>query len=112
VSGISARTRAAIRRVEDQQRRPNAVADALACIEWVFKQPGRYLDASAFDSPGLGDARDDLAWAMRCLPPGAQRDLGRLITRIDTELEHRTLPDPYLSELPMSGWWWTRMRDL
>ncbi|MER7720889.1 hypothetical protein ABTX99_28820 [Streptomyces flaveolus] len=112
MGGVSARTRAAIRQVEDQQMWPNAVADALLRIEWAFQQPGRYLDASVFDSPGLGDARDDLEWAMRHLCPGARRDLGRLLTRIDAELERRTLPDPHLIELAMSGWWWTRMRDL
>lgn len=90
---------------------PNAVAMALSCIEWAFKQPGRYLDASAFDSPGVADARDDLEWAMRYLPPGAKRDLGRLITRIDEELERRTLPEPNYSEWATTCWWWTRMRE-
>ncbi|WP_225636563.1 hypothetical protein [Streptomyces solaniscabiei] len=33
-------------------------------------------------------------------------------SRIDAELERRTLPDPNLIELAMFGWWWTRMRDL
>lgn len=86
VHGVAARTRAAIRRVEDQEMWPNAVADALSRIEWVFAQPGRYLDASVFCSPGTNDARDDLEWAMWRLPPGANQDLGRLITRIDEEL--------------------------
>ncbi|WP_393073315.1 hypothetical protein [Streptomyces sp. LN704] len=90
---------------------PNAVANALSCLERAFNQPGRYLDASEFESPGVGDARDDLEWAMRNLPPGAQRDLGRLITRIDEEFERRTLPDPNNIELAVFGWWWTRMRE-
>lgn len=111
VPGVSARTRAAIRRVEDQEMWPNAVAKALSCFEWAFKEPGRYLDASAFESPGVGDARDDLAWAMLYLPPGAKRDLGRLITRIDEELERRTLPDPNYNEWATTHWWWSRMRE-
>lgn len=90
---------------------PNAVASALSRIEWAFKQPGLYLDASAFCSPGISDARDDLEWAMQHLPPGARRDLGRLITRIDEELERRTLPEPNHTELATFGWWWTRMRE-
>lgn len=90
---------------------PNAVANALSCFERAFKQPGRHLNASEFESPGVGDARDDLEWAMRNLPPGAQRDLGRLITRLDAELERRTLPEPNNIELVMFGWWWTRMRE-
>lgn len=91
---------------------PNAVAHALLNVEWSFRQPGRYLDASVFDSPGLADARDDLEWAMRHLPAGARRDLARLLTRIDAELERRTLPDPALSEVTTGGWWWTRMQDV
>ncbi|MET7622558.1 hypothetical protein [Streptomyces sp. NPDC005408] len=79
--------------------------------ETTSKAPGRYLDGSAFDSPGVGDARDDLEWTMLYLPPGAKRDLGRLITRIDEEFEHRTLPDPNYNEWATTRWWWTRMRD-
>ncbi|MFJ7199893.1 MULTISPECIES: hypothetical protein [unclassified Streptomyces] len=78
-----------------------------------FKQPGRYPNASEAYSPGIEvkDARDDLEQAMLHLPPGARRDLGRLITRIDEEFERRTLPEPNNTELAMSGWWWTRMRE-
>ena len=92
--------------------RPNAVAIALSRFEWAFKQPGRYLNASEAYSPGMReDARDDLEWAMMHLPPGAQRDLGRLITHIDAEFERRTLPEPNYIELAVFGWWWTRMRE-
>ncbi|MEU1543907.1 hypothetical protein ABZ461_38660 [Actinacidiphila glaucinigra] len=92
---------------------PNAVANALSHFEWAFKQHGRYLNASEAVSPGIEveDARDDLEWAMRVLPPGAKRDLGRLITRIDEEFERRTLPEPNNIEWAMEGWWWTRMRE-
>ncbi|MFB7383015.1 hypothetical protein ACFC26_07230 [Kitasatospora purpeofusca] len=89
---------------------PNAVAKAISCFEWAFSQPGRYLDGSAFDSPGVGDARDDLEWAMLYLPPGAEQDLGRLITRIDEEFERRTLPEPNCSQWA-THWWWTRVRE-
>lgn len=41
--GVSARTRTAVRRVEAQHLRPNAVANALSRFEWAFKQPGRQL---------------------------------------------------------------------
>ncbi|GHH55945.1 hypothetical protein HNQ79_006357 [Streptomyces candidus] len=90
---------------------PNAVAKALSCFEWAFKEPGRYLDASAFDAPGVGDARDDLEWAMLHLPPGARRDLGRLLTLIDKEFERRTLPEPNYNEWATTRWWWTRSRE-
>ncbi|TDC72844.1 hypothetical protein E1283_20675 [Streptomyces hainanensis] len=91
--------------------RPNAVCHALSRIESAFRQPGRYLDVSVFWSPGINDARDDLEWAMLHLPPGAKRDLGRLITRIDDELERRTLPEPNNIQLATFSWWWTRMRE-
>ncbi|GGV12473.1 hypothetical protein GCM10010260_58970 [Streptomyces filipinensis] len=113
VRGVSARTRAAIRRVEDEEMWPNAVAHAVSRFESAFRQPGRYLNASEAHSPGIEveDARDDLDRAMLHLPPGARRDLGRLITRIDEEFARRTLPEPNNIELAMFGWWWTRMRE-
>ncbi|MER6345100.1 hypothetical protein ACWC10_06000 [Streptomyces sp. NPDC001595] len=99
--------------MEDQEMWPNAVAHALSRFEWAFEQPGRYLNASEAPSPGIEveDARDDLERAMLLLPPGAERDLGRLIARIDAEFERRTLPEPHHLELAMFGWWWTRMRE-
>ncbi|MFD4263746.1 hypothetical protein ACFWR9_40635 [Streptomyces sp. NPDC058534] len=92
---------------------PNAVDHALSRFESAFKQPGRYLNASEAYSPGIEveDARDDLERAMLHLPPGAKRDLGRLITRIDEEFDRCTLPEPNYFELAMFGWWWTRMRE-
>src|SRR6478609_1487082 len=96
IQGVSARTRAAVRRVEDERMWPGAVADALARFEWAFRQPGRYLNASQVWQPGLEVeyARDDLEEAMLHLPRGARTDLGRLIARIDDEFERRTLPNP------------------
>ncbi|MBT2396608.1 hypothetical protein [Streptomyces sp. ISL-100] len=93
---------------------PDAVADALARFEWAFKQPGRYLNASQVWEPGLEAeyARDDLEEAMLRLPRGAQRDLGRLIARIDDEFERRTLPDPGpVNERRVGDWWWSRIRE-
>jgi hypothetical protein len=93
---------------------PNAVAEALSQFAWVFKQPGRYLDASEVWEPGLEieDARDRLEEVMRCLPEGARVDLGRLLERLDRELERRTLPDPVLMrELASDHWWWWRIRE-
>ncbi|MFG2953673.1 hypothetical protein ACGF5O_08095 [Streptomyces sp. NPDC048291] len=96
VRGVSARTRAAIRQVEDEEMWPNAVAHALSRFEWAFRQPGRYPNASEVCSPGIEveDAGDDLEQAMLHLPSGARRDLGRLITRIDEEFDCRALPVP------------------
>ena len=113
IRGVSAQTRVAVRRVEDDlQWAPDLVFRALAVCEWALKHPGRYLDATVWDSPGIGDARDELDEIWQRLPAGARKDLGRLIQRIDAELERRTLPDP----APVSGWavgrwWWQRIRE-
>ncbi|MFJ5938894.1 hypothetical protein [Streptomyces sp. NPDC093071] len=114
IRGVSARTRAAVRRVEEERVRPGAVADALARFEWAFRQPGRYLNASEVWQPGLEveDARDDLEKVMLHLPLGARRDLGRLIARIDEEFERRTLPNPRPVRVrALDGWWWARTRE-
>lgn len=114
VRKVSARTRAAIRRVEAERLWPGAVADALSRFEWAFRQPGRYLNASEVYEPGLEveDARDVLDEAMRWLPPGARADLGRLVERIDREFERRTLPDPGpFSDWAAGRWWWWRIRE-
>ncbi|MFJ7126129.1 hypothetical protein [Streptomyces sp. NPDC098101] len=114
IHGVSARTRAAVRRVEEERVRPGAVADALARFAWTFRQPGRYLNASEVRQPGLEveDARDDLEEVMLHLPLGARRDLGRLVARIDEEFERRTLPNPRPVRVRASdGWWWARTRE-
>src|SRR5690242_15151931 len=75
IRGVSAQTRVAIRRVEDDlQWGPDLVFSALARFEWTFRQPGRYLAASASWSPGLEveDARDELEEVLRRLPAGAR----------------------------------------
>jgi hypothetical protein len=114
IPGVSARTRAAVRRVEAEYLRPNAVADALSGFEWAFRQPGRYLTGPG-ESPGIEieDGRDDLEVALLHLPSGARSDLGRLVERIDVEFERRTLPDPgWVSEWAAGrGWWWRRIRE-
>ena len=92
---------------------PDAVARALACFEDVFKQSGRYLNASEVWQPGLEVeyARDDLEEVMLHLPGGARTDLGRLIARIDDEFERRTLPNPGPpNAFTVGGWWWSRIR--
>ncbi|MDP9686173.1 hypothetical protein J2S47_006675 [Streptomyces griseoviridis] len=69
VRGVSAKTRAAVRRVEEERRWPGAVARS----EWAFRQPGRWLNASPVRQSGLEVeyARGELEEVMRHLPPGA-----------------------------------------
>ncbi|MFF3934837.1 hypothetical protein ACFYZV_01530 [Streptomyces phaeofaciens] len=110
---MSARTRAAVRRVEAEHMWPDAVADALNRFDWAFRQPGRYLTGPG-ESPGIEieDGRDDLEEALRHLPRGARADLGRLVERIDVEFERRTLPNPgWVSEWTAGRWWWWRIRE-
>ncbi|MEU6474273.1 hypothetical protein ABZ927_30005 [Streptomyces massasporeus] len=110
---MSARTRAAIRRVEAEHLWPGAVAVALSRFERAFRQPGRYL-SDPYESPGIEieDGRDDLDEVLRHLPGGARADLGRLVARIDAEFERRTLPDPgWASEWTAGRWWWWRIRE-
>ncbi|MGW0291032.1 hypothetical protein [Streptomyces tuirus] len=110
---MSARTRAAVRRVEAERLWPGAVAVALSRFEWAFRQPRRYL-SGPYESPGIEieDGRDDLAEVLRYLPGGARADLGRLVARIDAEFERRTLPDPGpASEWTAGRWWWWRIRE-
>ncbi|MFG3532491.1 hypothetical protein ACGF8B_38140 [Streptomyces sp. NPDC047917] len=68
-----------------------------------FRAAGRYSVAAVYCSPGINDACGDPEWAMWHLPPGAERDLGCLITRIDEELERRTSPEPNHIELSTFG---------
>ncbi|WP_053800239.1 hypothetical protein [Streptomyces rimosus] len=101
--------------MEDERlSRPDLVVDALSRFERAFRQPGRFLNASEVWQPGLEieDARDDLEEVLRHLPRGARADLGRLVARIDTEYERRTLPDPgWVPEWTAGRWWWWRIRE-
>ncbi|WP_311774553.1 hypothetical protein [Streptomyces sp. AK010] len=110
---MSARTRAAIRRVEAEHLWPGAVAVDLSRFERAFGEPGRHL-SGPYESPGIEieDGRDDLDEVLRYLPGGARVDLGRLVARIDAEFERRTLPDPgRASEWTAGRWWWWRIRE-
>ncbi|GKQ37786.1 hypothetical protein ALMP_43220 [Streptomyces sp. A012304] len=115
IPGVSALTRAAVRRLEDERLEPDAVARALSRCERELRRPGRYLGAPEVWQPGLEfeDARDTLQEALHHLPHGARRDLGRLVLRVDAEFERRTLPDPGAVPLWTAGrWWWWRIREL
>src|SRR5579872_3288295 len=89
IPAVSARTRAAVRRAEDELNRPDMVAVALARFEDAFRQTGRYLNGPEGLDPGIEveDARDDLEVVLGRLPSGARADLGRLVQRIDEEFE-------------------------
>jgi hypothetical protein len=114
IPGVSALTRAAIRRVEAEYLWRDAVAEALSRFQRAFEQPGRYLSGPG-ESPGIEieDGRDDLEVALTHLPHGARADLGRLVERIDAEFERRTLPNPSRPGEWAAGytWWHRRIRE-
>ncbi|MEU0007228.1 hypothetical protein ABZ079_23850 [Streptomyces sp. NPDC006314] len=114
IPGVSALTRAAVRRLEEERMERDAVAEALRRFEEALQQPGRYLNATEPPEPGLEveDARDTLEEALRRLPSGARRDLRRLVGRMDAEFERRTLPDPgRMPQWTAGCWWWWRIRE-
>ncbi|SBT52399.1 hypothetical protein [Micromonospora auratinigra] len=114
--GVTARTRAAVRRVEDAHYWPDAVYEALNGYAWVLHAPGRWLNGPQDLSPGIEpeDHRELLDEVLDRLPPAARRDLGRIVDRLDREFHRRTVPVPW----PVTdrgrgrGWWWCRLREL
>ncbi|MEU8539350.1 hypothetical protein AB0C52_05000 [Streptomyces sp. NPDC048717] len=108
---MSALTRVAIRRVEDERMWQGAVVAALDRFERAFRHAGRYLETCFDVGLEVEAARDTLEEIMRHLPSGARRDLGRLIGRIDEEFERRTLPEPRPAGDWLPDWWWARVRE-
>jgi hypothetical protein len=100
--------------MESQHLRRNAVADALIRYRNLLRRPGRYLYISwSAGCPICEDheARDVLDEALRRLPPRARADLAGLVTPLDEEFLHRTLPDPLAHRDPWraSAWWRQRI---
>lgn len=96
VDGLGRSAQAAVRRVEARRFGPGYLSAALATYEGFLRRPGRVLYLPVSDCPccDVADARDDVEDLLRALPPRARRELGRVVARLDAELERRTLPDP------------------
>ncbi|MGW3989868.1 hypothetical protein [Streptomyces sp. NPDC004830] len=94
IRGISAATRAAIRKLEDERLRPGAVSAALAECQWYLNRPGRVLPdpMTGCDCCDPLVARDRLEDVLLWLPLGARADLGRLVARLDAEFDGRAGP--------------------
>lgn len=114
IAGVSSLTRAAIRRVEDEHYRPDAVWNALERYKLLLRRPGRYLDGDAMCSPGLEpeDGRDLIASVLARLPRGARRDLERLIAPLDKDFMRRTVPSLSWTDWAAGRWWYQRDREL
>lgn len=115
VPRVSARTRAAVRRVELE--RPHLglgdTALALARYRAFVRQPGR-LQAAECPCPGcdLFDSRNLLQEVLEALPQGARVDLERIVTPLDEVFERRTVHDPGLARWsPWAAEYWWRQRS-
>lgn len=118
ITGVSALTRAAIRRVEAEYLWRNAVADSLATYEHAVRRPRHDLTALMdADCPCCCpcEARDTLEDALYRLPSGARTDLLRRLARADERFVRRTLPEPWRRETPQwqppGAWWRQRVME-
>lgn len=115
VDGVSRRTQSAISRIEARHLSPGAVGRALRSYRRLLRRPGRYLSLSSGGCPCCDDIepREDLATALRALPPRAHRELRRLVDPLDEEFLRRTLPDPNASRIPWAAdaWWRQRIME-
>src|SRR5690242_7113088 len=117
VRGVSAATRVAIRKLEEDRLWPGAVAAALAECQRYLNQPGRVLPdpVMACECCDPLVARDRLEDVLLWLPRGAGEDLGRFVSRLDSEFDRRTVPlSPHLvlaSSWGACGWWRRRFLE-
>ncbi|GDY80273.1 hypothetical protein SAV31267_097580 [Streptomyces avermitilis] len=114
---MSAATRVAIRKLEEERLWPGAVAAALAECRWYLGQPGRVLPDPVMGC-GCCDplvARDRLEDVLLWLPRGARTDLGRLVARLDAEFDRRavSLSSHLMLATPFSacGYWRQRFME-
>ncbi|AGZ40622.1 hypothetical protein [Actinoplanes friuliensis] len=108
IDGLSARTHAAIRYVEDVHYWPGAVARALAGYQYLLREPGRWLPGDPVISPGLEPEADRSALQdmMAKLPPEPRRELELLLAPLDDDYMRRTLPEPGENPTPDQRWRW------
>jgi hypothetical protein len=106
IDGLGGKTSEFLRRLEIGRYWPGYVGDSLAAYERFLRKPGRILYVPYVDYPCCDpvDARDQLQHVLDALPAGAGRDLRRLVARLDSDFERRTLPDP--SRAGGSAAWW------
>jgi hypothetical protein len=116
IRGVSAATRVAIRKLEEERLWPGAVAAALAECRWYLRQPGRVLPDPAVGCDCCDPlvARDRLEDVLLWLPRGARTDLGRLVARLDTEFDRRAVsPSSHLMPATPFGacGYWRRVKS-
>ncbi|MBG6133895.1 hypothetical protein [Longispora fulva] len=114
---MSSRTRAAIRRVEEEHLWPGAVADGIERFQRYLRQPGRDLRRPWADCPCCDplEAREELGQALRLLPRGARIDLEGIVDRLDANFLRRTTWNPqarFHSAWAAGAWWRQRFLDV
>ncbi|MFF0598517.1 hypothetical protein [Streptomyces antibioticus] len=100
---------------------PGITRAAVAALRRFLATPGRYLymrrDYCTCTRCDLeynpAAARDVLEGILPLLPRYARRDLQSLLTELDGELLHRTLPDVFAHREPWrrGTWWHERLYD-
>lgn len=100
---------------------PGITGAALASLRRFLDTPGRYLYLRRAYCPctrcelesNPAVAREVLDGMLPLLPRYARRDLASLLTELDRELLHRTLPDAFAHREPWRRgfWWYTRLYD-
>lgn len=117
VRSVSAVTRVAIRKLEEDRLWPGAVVTALAECQRYLEQPGPVLPDPVMGCECCDPlvARDLLEDVLLWLPHGARTDLGGLVARLDAEFDRRTVPlSPHLvlaSPWGACGWWRRRLME-
>jgi hypothetical protein len=105
LTGISALTRAAIRRTELRLSQPNAVQNNLTRYRRLLTDGPRAHHDWLID---LGEIRDRLEEILDQLPSGARTDLERLIAPWDEKFLRRTAPVLRPPAWAEDGWWYQR----
>lgn len=117
IRGVSAATRLAIRKLEEDRLWPGAVAAALAECRSYLGQPGRVLPDPVIGCDCCDPlvARDRLEDVLLWLPRGARADLGRLLAGLDAEFDRRavSLSSHLMLATPFSacGYWRRRFME-
>ncbi|MET7641108.1 hypothetical protein [Streptomyces sp. NPDC005438] len=121
---MSARTRAAIARIEREAKAvdsldPGTTHAALQTYRRFLAGPGRYRytplsDCSCPDCEleDVAVARDRIQQVLERLPRRPRRELAALVAPLDRQLERRTLPDPFAHLHPYRSrrpWWGRRL---
>ncbi|KAA2255244.1 hypothetical protein F0L68_28920 [Solihabitans fulvus] len=112
--GLSIQAQRQILEFECQRRTPGDIANAVRSWSWLVHRPGApplarsygtFVGCEECDCYGHDcmDSRSLLELALRALPPGAARELRRVVAPLDEVYLRRVLPNPVVGEC--LDWW-------